>query len=236
MTDVPPALAISGPSTVDLNTAYTLTLSATSGPDPLSAWNITWGDGGTTALGGNASSATHTYTVASKYTITATGTTDDGTLAANQQVVTINNMPPTVKITGPSSSDEGSLYTLNLIGILSSGTINSWSITWGDNSTSNPSGNPASATHTYADGPHNYTITATATDNSNNTYNAGSVTVTVNNVAPTVTPAASQTQVKNAAFTVQVGTFTDPGFTSASAGTQETLPGAITHLPAGRWR
>src|SRR5205807_5310595 len=97
-----------------------------------------------------------------------------------------------------------------------------WSITCGDNSASNPIGNPASATHTFADGPQTYTITATATDNLNNTYNAGSVSVTVNNVGPTATPAAAQTDVKNTAFTLQVATFTDPGFTSASAGTQET--------------
>ena len=41
-------------------------------------------------------------------------------------------------------------------------------------------------THTYADGRHNYTISATATDE-DGTYAAGNtVAVTVNNVAPTL--------------------------------------------------
>src|SRR5207244_211070 len=104
VTDAPPTLTISGPSTVDVNALYTLGLSSTVSPDPVSGWTITWGDGSTSSVGGSASSASHTYTVASKYTITATGTTDDGALNANQQVVTINNISATVQITGPNST------------------------------------------------------------------------------------------------------------------------------------
>src|SRR5262249_39592538 len=40
--------------------------------------------------------------------------------------------------------------------------------------------------------------------------------------APTVTPAPSQTYLKNTSFTLQVGTFTDPGFTDSTAGTSES--------------
>jgi RHS repeat-associated protein len=220
--DVPPTLTISGASTVNAGQPYTLTLSATPGhPDPVTSWTITWGDGSTSTVADNNTAAMHVYSTLSKFTITATGTTDDGVLNANQVVVTVNNIPPTVAITGPTSTNEGSLYTLNLIGISNSGNPTlSWTINWGDNSTSQLNGNPGSATHTYADGPNTYTITATARDVVT-TYNAGSLTLTVNNVGPTVTPSTDQTEIKNTAFTLQVATFTDPGFTSMPAGTQE---------------
>jgi uncharacterized delta-60 repeat protein len=77
----------------------------------------------------------------------------------------------TVSIYGSTSKNEGSSYTLDL-GY--SGTApTSWSIDWGDGTTSAPdlqniSGNPTSVSHTYIDSSNNYSISATATNEDGN--------------------------------------------------------------------
>jgi RHS repeat-associated protein len=220
--DLPPTLTLSGANAVSVGQIYTLNMSASGGPDLISGWTINWGDGTTTTLQDFAVLATHTYSTASVYTITASATTDDGAVNASPLIVTAGT-PASVAISGPSSTNEGSVYTLNLIngGLV----ITQWVITWGDNSTTTLNTNASSAPHVYADGPATgprmYTITATAYVNSTS-YNANALSVTINNVGPTVTPAASQTYVKNTSFTLQAASFTVPGFTSSSAGTTES--------------
>src|SRR5262249_15600326 len=95
---------------------------------------------------------------------------------------------PTLSIGGAATVNEGSTYTLNLTGTDASPNVTStWTITWGDGSPAQTvTGNPSSVTHVYVDGTHQYTISATATDQ-HGTYTAGNtVAVTVNNVAPTL--------------------------------------------------
>ena len=157
-------------------------------------WTINWGDG-TQVCRGNPSSVTHTYADGTtNYTISATATDEDGTFAAGNTVaVTVNNVAPTLTISGAASVNEGSSYTLNCRLRSGADTISQWTINWGDG-TQVVSGNPSSVTHTYADGTDSYTISATATDE-DGTYAAGNtVAVTVNNVAPTlaISGAASQ--------------------------------------------
>src|SRR5207247_5751024 len=121
------------------------------------------------------------------FTITATATDEDGTHpAANSLAVTVNNIAPTLSLSGAASVDAGNPYTLSLASSdPGQDTISSWTITWGDGSVQTVAGNPGSVSHTYADGPRTYTISATAADE-DGTYNAGnSLNVTVNNVAPT---------------------------------------------------
>ena len=145
---------------------YTLNLSKSDpGADTISQWTINWGDG-TQVVSGNPSSVTHTYADGTaNYTISATATDEDGTFAAGNTVgVTVNNVAPTLTISGAASVNEGSSYTLNLSkSDPGADTISQWTINWGD-STQVVAGNPASVTHTYADGDANYTISATATD------------------------------------------------------------------------
>ncbi len=139
---------------------------------------------------GNPASVTHTYADGTAhYTISATATDEDGTYAAGNTVaVTVNNVAPTLAISGRSSVNEGSTYTLNLSSSdPGADTISQWTINWGDG-TQVVTGHPASVTHVYADGnsTSHYTISATATDE-DGTYAAGNtVAVNVVNVAPTV--------------------------------------------------
>ncbi len=120
--------------------------------------------------------------------------------------------PPTLAINGPTSVNEGSLYTLSLA---SSGTgastISQWTITWGDGSAAQVvTSNPTSAMHTYAEGPNNFTVSATAT-NPDGTFNAGNtVTVAVNNVAPSVELDEATTISENGTNTLDAS-YTDIG-------------------------
>src|SRR5262249_60190336 len=109
-------------------------------------------------------------------------------------VVTVLNVAPTLTLSGASAVNEASTYTLNLaVSDPGQDAIASWTITWGDGSVQTVAGNPGSVSHTYANGPRTYTITATAGDE-DGTYNAGnSLNVTVTNVATTASISAPAT-------------------------------------------
>ncbi len=187
--NVAPTLAISGASSENEGSLYTLSLSSSDpGADTISSWTIDWGDG-IEVVSGNPASATHTYVDGTtNYTISATATDEDGTYAAaNTVAVMVLNVAPTLAISGASSENEGSLYTLSLSSSdPGADTISSWTIDWGDG-IEVVSGNPASATHVYADGNvgSNYTITATATDEDGTHAAGNTVSVTVVNLPPT---------------------------------------------------
>ena len=92
----------------------------------------------------------------------------------------VDNVAPTLEVSGNTSVDEGSTYTLNLSSSdPGDDTISSWFIDWGDGSDPDGvggigevvSGNPTSVDHTYVDGTTIFTILATATDE-DGTYNA----------------------------------------------------------------
>ncbi len=211
--NVAPTLTISGAATVNEGSVYVLNLSSTDpGVDTISSWTINWGDG-IQVVAGNPSSVTHTYADGSaSYTISATATDEDGTYAAGNTVnITVNNVAPTLAISGAASVNEGSTYTLNLSSSdPGADTITQWTINWG-NGTQIVSGNPSSVTHVYPNGPASYTITATATDEDGTFAAANTVTVAVNNVAPTIhfltiTPAVDANQPATL-----TGTYSDPG-------------------------
>ena len=103
-------------------------------------------------VNGDPSSATHTYADNGNYTISATATDEDGTHSAGNTVnVAVQNVVPTLTISGAAVADEGSLYTLNLSSSdPGADTISKWTINWGDGSGEEVvNGNPASARHTY---------------------------------------------------------------------------------------
>ena len=65
--------------------------------------------------------------------------------------------------------------------------ITEWNIDWGDGSPIEMvAGDPSTATHVYADGDSTYTVSATAT-NEDGTFSSNSISVVVDNIAPTLT-------------------------------------------------
>jgi hypothetical protein len=94
--------------------------------------------------------------------------TDGGSPAASDTVtfqVTVQNVAPTLTISGAAAVDQGVPFTLNL-GATDPGTdtIVSWEINWGDGFTQTVAGGVASVDHTYFAGGSNNTITPNATD------------------------------------------------------------------------
>src|SRR5207302_280320 len=120
----------------------------------------------------NQIAVTHTYADGPNIcTISATAVISGTTYGSNSLAVTVNAINPTVSISGASSINEGSLYTLTLnstLDTVDADPITGWKINWQDGSTQDISGNPSSVTHTYLDGPHTYSgssaISASAID------------------------------------------------------------------------
>ncbi|HEX4415393.1 MAG TPA: PKD domain-containing protein [Lacipirellulaceae bacterium] len=214
--NVAPTLAISGAATVNEGATYTLNLSVSGdpGPDTINQWTINWGDGPAQTVAGNPSSMTHVYADGpNNYTISATATDEDGTYAAGNTVaVGVGNVAPTLAISGASSVNEGAAYTLNLSasGDPGADTISQWTINWGDGAPQVVTGNPSSVTHVYTDGPNNYTIGATATDE-DGTYLAGNtVAVAILNVVPTVSISGAASVNEGSVYTLGLSS-SDPG-------------------------
>jgi Ca2+-binding RTX toxin-like protein len=86
-------------------------------------------------------------------------------------------------VSGAASAAEGSSYSLALFS--GDGAPTGWDINWGDGTTSTISGNPASVTHSFGDGPNDYSISASATY-WDGTFAALPIAVHVTNVAPVV--------------------------------------------------
>lgn len=211
VTHVAPKLTISGAASVDEGTSYTLNLSSVVTADhAINKWTINWGDGtAAQTVAGNPSSVTHVFSQGSKqYSISATATDDVATFNAGNTVSVMVNHAATLTISGASTTNEGSIYTLNLSSN-DSLPISKWSINWGDGSSSQLLGNPTSVTHVFADGPQNYTISASATDVAG-TFGANVLPVTVNNVPPTLTLSGAATVNAGATYALNLSS-TDPG-------------------------
>jgi hypothetical protein len=115
---------------------------------------------------------------------------DDADSNIASQPVTVDNVEPTVAISGASNVNEGSLYSLTLGAVTDPGTdtVSSYIVHWGDSSSSTYSSGGVK-THTYADGPNSYNITVDIQDeDSAPGYfldNANGLSVIVDNVKPT---------------------------------------------------
>jgi PKD repeat protein len=113
VTNVAPALTVSGAAATFEDLPYVLTLSASADPgqDTRSAWQINWGDGTVDTLPGNATQATHVYDVSGTYTIGVSATDEDGTYNAASRTVLVrelNNDAPVLAPIANQTVAEGS--------------------------------------------------------------------------------------------------------------------------------
>ena len=213
----PPTLTLAGASSVNEGAAYTLSLAASDPGHTIGAWSINWGDGSAAqAVAGNPASVTHTYSVGPHaYTISATATDDAGTYSAGNTVgVSVLHVPPALSISGAGAVNELAAYTLGLSASDPNHVIRGWSINWGDGSAAQAiAGTPASVTHTYATGPHTYTISATATDDAG-AYSAGNtVAVNVLHVPPTLSISGTSSVNEGSLYTLGLAASDPAGHT-----------------------
>jgi|GEM_PF-1839254 len=205
--NVAPTASVMGAASVNEGSAYVLDLSGTEPGDDSVVWTVDWGDGQSDTYNGLTGQLTHVYTDgANNYTINVTLTDSDGATDTTSQAVTVNNVAPTITLTGAANSAEGSVYTLTIAADdPGDDTITSWQIDWGDGSTT--AGALGNNTHTYADNG-NYTITVTATDE-DGSYTA-TKGVAVSNVAPTITLTGAANSAEGSVYTLTIAAG-DPG-------------------------
>jgi hypothetical protein len=153
---------------------------------------------------------------------TVTVTADDGELTNNigsdSHDVTINNVAPSIAISGAASVNEGSSYSLTLGAVTDPGTdtVSSYVVHWGDGNSDTYATNGAK-THTYLDGPNSYNITVDLTDEDGTfTDRADPKSVTVNNVKPNIITADSTYDGVSGNINSTV-TFADPGADTETA-------------------
>jgi hypothetical protein len=193
--NVAPTTVLTGLSVAGEGASYTVGLGPISDPgnDAVVRYTVHWGDGvnedypvGTEAH--------HIYADGpAAYTVQVDLIDEDGTHAnAAAREVRVANVPPVLLIQGPAQIGAGSVYSLTLSASdPGEDGITRWRITWGDGIVEDILGNPASATHTYANGPATYAISATATDE-DGTHDSNTISVRVaapasDNAAPVLT-------------------------------------------------
>jgi len=210
-------------------------------------WTVDWDDGPTETYsvpGGSTLQVYHTFADGTRtYNVSAEVT--DGATAVTTNVfpvLVVNAAPAVVPAKSAYTADEGSPVTVEAL-VTDAGTLDkhtAW-IWWGDGTASSAqvtydaAGGHVAAAHAYADnGTYTVVIRATETG-ADAAWGEGSATVTVNNVAPVVTPAGPQVLVAEPTsggiiqigkLAKVVGTFTDPGYSFAPVG-EETFTASI---------
>ncbi|MBP7998732.1 MAG: DUF11 domain-containing protein [Chloroflexi bacterium] len=235
VSNVAPTLSAVAATNVNENGTTTLTGTITD-PGTLDTFSlvVNWGDGSAPqtfnyAAGTNSFSETHTYlddnptgTPVDNVTINLTLTDDDTGSDTDSDTITVSNVAPTLSgVTATANVNEGSAVTLSGT-ITDPGTLDTFSLVvdWGDGSAPQTFNYAAatttfSETHTYQDDnptgtpSDNVTISLTLTDDDTGS-DTDSASVTVNNVAPTLSAVAATNINENGSTTLS-GTITDPG-------------------------
>ena len=145
-------------------------------------------------------------------TVTITATDNFGLTATTTFALTVNNVAPTIAISGAASVNEGATYTLTLGAVTDPGTdtVSQYIVNWGDGNNTYTTG--GAKTHTYADGSATQAITVALIDEDGTFKNrANPLSVTVNNVPPTITAfTVPATGVEGSPVALSA-TATDPG-------------------------
>ncbi|MCG7647129.1 hypothetical protein MHM87_16240, partial [Alteromonas sp. Cnat3-28] len=182
------------------------------GDDTVTNAVIEWGDGTTTAYTG-AGDYSHTFADGNSAPVISLIVTDeDGTYTAASLGVAVNDVAPSITVSGASETDEGSVYTLTLADLVEPGDdpVSEYLIDWGDGSTVQSVTELGDVTHTFADGDSSATISVQIV-NDEGTFDAGTVDVTINNVAPATSVSSDASVDANAPFTINFGEVVDPG-------------------------
>jgi hypothetical protein len=229
--NVAPSLAISGAASVSEGSAYSLTLGAVSDPgqDTVSSYVVHWGDGSSNTFSSNGVK-THTYADGpATRAITVDLVDEDGTFLdrANALSVTVNNVAPSIAISGAASVNEGSVYspTLGAVSDPGADTVSSYVVHWGDGSSNSYSSNGVKS-HTYVDGPADHAVTVDLVDEDGTFLDrANTFSVHVNNVAPSIAISGAASVSEGSAYSLTLGAVSDPG--------QDTVSSYVVHWGDG---
>ncbi|NET48228.1 MAG: PKD domain-containing protein, partial [Merismopedia sp. SIO2A8] len=190
VTNVAPAITnINHPITLNEGESGMFEAIATDPGDDTLTYSWDFGDGSDPVIGTN---ATHTYTDNGNYTVTLTVEDEDGGVTVEERAIAVTNVSPTItNINHPITLNEGESGMFEAIATDPGDDTLTYTWSFGDGSTFTTG---PDATHTYSDnGIYNATLTVTDDDGGITTE---SITVTVHNVAPTITEITRDTGVK----------------------------------------
>ncbi len=227
-------LQASGAASVVEDTEYTLTLDKNSisepGADTLTKWVVDWGDGSVITYAidpnevGDISYLKHIYEIVGNYTITVQAYDEDGAAEAATKTLTVTADPSEhIKVVNSTNErvDEGDTYTLQLVSERAQGGAGIWKVSWGDGESSVYSSldttEQIALTHVYMDGSAagtDYTITVELLDSEGSFSKTH--TVTVDNVAPTVTLSGAATAAEGSEYRLTIAAPTDAGADTVS--------------------
>jgi MYXO-CTERM domain-containing protein len=201
--NVAPVASASASASGTEGTAISFTCSATdAGTDDTISYAWEFSDGATAA----GATVSHTYVDEGSYVAICTATDDDGDSGTDTVTTVVSNVAPTLSsLTGASSGDEGDSFAFDCVASDPGDDTLTYTWSFGDGST----GSGESVTHTYAD-DGSFTLRCTVSDGDGGS-DSESTTITVDNVAPTITSSSIPTSADEGdslTFTVAA---TDPG-------------------------
>ncbi|MDA8745011.1 PKD domain-containing protein [Rubripirellula amarantea] len=183
------------------------------GLDTVTSWTVDWGDGSSDQYT-EAGIVSHIYTDGmTTANISVSVEDEDGSFEdAGSSTVTIENVPPTIVLSGESSVDEGRPYMLTLGDITDPGddVVVKWTVDWGDGNTDVYT-EGGDVEHVYADGDSSMLISVTLEDEDGIFPMAETLNVDVINVKPTIELSGDFEVNEGATYSLTLGEITDPG-------------------------
>ena len=233
--NVAPTATFTASSPIDEGSSSTLSFTGASDPsaaDTIAGFHYSFAcDGLTASLASTyasaGTSATTTCPFADNGSYTVKGRIfdrDEGSTDYSATVV-VNNVAPTVVAPADQSSNEGTAKSFDLGSFSDPGVNdNPWAVdvNWGDASAHTTfdmgtQGTIDAQSHTYADGPNDYTVTVKVTDKDGDS-DSKTFSVHVNNVAPTATFTASSPIDEGSSSTLSFTAPSDPSSADTTAG------------------
>ncbi len=202
VSDVAPVItSLSGTTPLVEGDVGTFSGAATDVPADTITYTWDYGDG----TKGTGATSTHVYADNGTYTVTLTATDNGGAFSTATTTITVTNANPMISSVTATDGDEGASLAVSAVAT-DPGTADVLSYSWdfGDGTTG--TGNPT--THAWPD-EGDYLVTLTVTDGDGGLdTETGSVTIT--NVAPTITSAPVLTATEGTLYDYQA-TASDPG-------------------------
>ncbi len=158
-----PSMSLSGDAGAIEGSPYNIQMLS---PDvAITSWQLNFADGSTQVITGDEPTATTTFDDGPATAVIGGWATNGKDFFPVQPFgVAVENVVPTLTISGDASVEAGTAYTLDLSAIdPGNDSIQGWVIAWGDGTIEQITGNPSSVTHTYQiDG--DYSVIAHAFD------------------------------------------------------------------------